>query len=62
MFEKFGDVVTVKELGKMLRVGDSKAYSLVRNGEIQSVRVGKKIVIPKENVINFLFGKEQVRV
>lgn len=57
MFENYKDVVTINELMTMLRVGKNKAYELIRNGTIQTIKIGRKYIIPKISVIDFLLGK-----
>jgi excisionase family DNA binding protein len=54
LFQDYGEVVTVPELAKMLRVGRNTAYDLVSTGQVQSVKVGNQIRIPKASVIDFL--------
>ena len=56
MFEEYPDVVTVNLLMKMLNIGKSSAYELLKNNQIGSVRIGKKYVIPKKAVINLFDG------
>lgn len=48
------DVLTVKELAKLLRVGINNAYRLVREGTIKSVRVGRQYRIPRSAVQQYL--------
>lgn len=50
------EVLTVKELGKLLRVGRNQAYALVRSGAITSCRVGGSIRIPRPALESFLRG------
>lgn len=57
LFENYKDVVTINELMTMLRVGKNKAYELIRNGTIQTIKIGRKYIIPKISVIDFLLGK-----
>ncbi len=54
MFENYPDVVSVTQLCEMLNIGKDKAYELLRNGTIKSIKVGKKFIIPKKSVIDFL--------
>lgn len=54
MFEQYNDVVTVKELCGMLQIGLNAAYDLVNTRTIASVRLGRKIRIPKQAVIDYL--------
>lgn len=54
MFETANDVLTVKDICTLLPIGKSKAYKLIEQNEIKSVRVGKKIFVRKEDLIDFL--------
>lgn len=38
---------TVVEVAKMLGIGRGQAYEAVRRGEIPSIRLGKRLVVPK---------------
>lgn len=57
MFEDKGGVtmfLTIKETADLLRFSEHRIYALVRQKEIPSVRVGGKILIPKEKLLNQL--------
>ncbi|MCL2003520.1 MAG: helix-turn-helix domain-containing protein [Oscillospiraceae bacterium] len=54
MFESYPDVVTVKELCQMLQIGKNTAYELLKNRSLNSIRIGRKFLIPKQSVIDFL--------
>lgn len=54
MFDNYPDVVTVKEMQAMLRIGRKAAYDLVHSGAIPSVRVGSSYLITKKSIENFL--------
>lgn len=54
MFDNYPDVVTVKEMQTMLRIGRKAAYDLVHNGTIPSVRIGTSYLITKKSIENFL--------
>lgn len=54
IFAEYPDVVTPDDLQMMLKIGRNSAYDLLKNKLIKSIRVGKKYIIPKENVIDFL--------
>ena len=47
-------VYSVVEVGELLGIGRSKAYELVRSGTIPSLRLGRRIVIPKLALSRFL--------
>lgn len=46
--------MTVKDLAKALGIGQNTAYSLVKERVIGSKRIGKKYIIPKSCVIDYL--------
>lgn len=54
IFSKYNDVVTVEDVMEMLHLGRVTVYSLLKSGRIHTLRVGKKYVIPKKSVIEFL--------
>lgn len=55
MFSKYGDVVSVEDVKKMLGVGRTAVYTLLQNGTLRSIKVGRKYIIPKQSVIDLLF-------
>ena len=54
MFRDYPDVVTVEELQAMLGIGRNTAYRLIKDGEIKSIKIGKKIRIPKIYIQKYL--------
>lgn len=53
-FEDLPHVMTVEEVSKVLRIGRSNTYALVRSGQIRSVRVGRIYRVPKSAVEDYL--------
>ena len=53
-FKDYPDVVSVDELQTMLRIGRNSAYDLLRSGAIQTLKIGKKYIIPKLNVVKYI--------
>ena len=47
-------ILSVDELAKILGIGKNTAYDLIRCGRIRSVRIGHKIRIPKDSLLDFL--------
>lgn len=43
-------LLTVEEVAERLRIGRTKAYELVKDGEIESVRIGRLRRVPKAAV------------
>lgn len=58
LFKDYPDVVSVEQLSEMLHIGQVLAYRLVRNGYIKSRKVGRKYIITKQKVIDFINNKE----
>ena len=54
MFENYPDIMTVKQLANALGIGMNSAYELVNTQVIGSRKVGRKILIPKSCVIDFV--------
>lgn len=46
----------VEDLMPILGIGRNTAYELVRSGQIRSIRIGRKIRIPRDAVAEFLRG------
>lgn len=62
MFPDYPDIVTVKQLREMLGVSRALAYKLISDGEIQAVKIGTSLKIPKVSVINYVTEeKKEVR-
>ena len=58
VFKDYKDIVNVKDLQKMLRIGRNLAYKLIRENKIEHLKINNRIFIPKQNVIKFLFESE----
>lgn len=49
-------VCTVEEAAKMLKISRSSAYEGVRSGQIPSVRIGKRLLVPLAALERLLAG------
>lgn len=54
MFRDYPDALTPRQVQEMLGVGQRLAYTLLRDGKIPSIRMGKLYRVPKVAVINYL--------
>lgn len=54
MFKDYPDVLNVKQLCEILHIGKNSAYELLSSGEIKSRKIGRKYLIPKICVIDFI--------
>lgn len=48
------DVLRAEEVASITRLGRNKVYALLREGRIRSVKVDRRVLIPKEAVAEFL--------
>ena len=55
MFTEYPDVVNVQQLGKMLGgISEKTVYRLLKSGAIKSLFVGKRYLIPKAYILEYL--------
>lgn len=57
MLEKYNDVLTINDVMEILKIGRNSAYKLINSGEIKSLRIGRKIRIPKVFLLDYLSGR-----
>jgi excisionase family DNA binding protein len=48
------DILTVEETARLLRISRGLAFAAVRQGDIPSVRVGRRILVPKTQLLAWL--------
>lgn len=58
MLESYSDVLTAEDLMVILHIGRSKVYELLRENTIPNLRIGKKYIIPKQLLIDFLINNQ----
>ncbi len=46
--ESLPTVLTIPETAKILRIGRNSAYEAARTGEIPTVKIGKRLLVPRE--------------
>lgn len=54
MFNQYPDVLIVQQVAEALRIGRGAAYKLVNERTIGSVRIGNKIRVPKQCLIEYM--------
>ena len=57
LFKEYKDVVTVEDIMAMLHIGRTTVYELLKSGTLYSVKIGKKYIVPKQSVVNFITAK-----
>lgn len=53
-FEEIPPILTVPQIAKFLGIGRSKGYELVRSGQIEAVKVGKQLKVPRHALLRFI--------
>lgn len=61
MFQNYPDVITTEQVAEMIGVCKSTIYNLLKTQRLRHVRVGRKYVIPKQAVIDFVIGSSEQR-
>jgi len=51
----YDDVLTFKEYQKVLKIGRNKAYQLLQDKKIMSIKIGTNYRIPKKAIIDYLY-------
>ena len=55
-FEGLPLVLRVEDLMPILNIGRNTAYMMVHSGQIQAIRIGRQLRIPKAEILRFLSG------
>lgn len=54
MLERYPDILTIKEIKNILRIGTNLTYKLLQTGKIKSIRLNKKYLIKKSDMIEYI--------
>lgn len=57
IFKDEADVLTVTDVARLLKIGKNNAYDLIKKGDIPAIKLGRKIIVPKNSLIEFLLDK-----
>lgn len=57
--EQLPDVLKVDEFARLLRINRGLAYEMIRRNEVQAIRLGRAIRIPKLTVQRLIEGGGQ---
>jgi len=55
-FENYPDVLNVSDIQEILGIGRKQAYELVHSGEFHVIKIGKRIKVSKNVLINWIEG------
>lgn len=51
-------VLTIEEAARVLRISRQSAYEAARRGEIPTVRIGRRLLVPKRRLERLLDGTD----
>lgn len=54
MLNDYRDVLTVKDVCEILRIGRKTAYDLLKSGKLAYRKIGRRYKIPKDGLIRYL--------
>ena len=54
VFKNYPDVVDAEQMSEMLSNNIKSAYRLLRNNEVKNFKIGRKYLIPKVNILEYL--------
>jgi len=54
VFKDYPDVLDVKQVSQLLSVSTKTVYRLLRNGTLDSLKVGREFRVPKVNVMKYV--------
>lgn len=58
MFRHYPDALTLSDFANILGISTKLASSLIHNGDVPAVKVGREYRIAKINAISYLLGKK----
>ena len=60
--KQYPDILTVRDVAKILKIGINSAYTLIKSGEIASHKIGRIYRIPKICLIKYLKSAQKMTV
>lgn len=60
MFETYDDILTIEDLADALKIGNCKAYQIVRSGKINAYKEGKDWKIPKQALVEYVLRRSRL--
>lgn len=61
ILDNYSDVLTLVDLMSILHTGRTLTYKMLRSGSIKSVRAGRRYLIPKKYLEEFLDIKDGIK-
>jgi len=54
VFKEYPDVLDVKQVSQLLGVSTKTVYRLLRNGTLDSLKIGREFRVPKVNIMRYV--------
>lgn len=61
-FNDFPDIMTIRDLKKLLGIGINKAYELTKYKGFPAIHIGRKIIIPKKQLIQWIENQTIIQI
>lgn len=58
LLKEYDDILLVKDIIEILKIGKSSAYQLLRSNQIKNKKIAGEYKISKEDMIKYIRGKE----
>lgn len=55
LFKDYDEVLSIEEVHKILKLSKNTIYKLIAKGDIKTIRIGNKHIVPKQNLIHYLY-------
>lgn len=56
MLKEYPDIMTVPQVAQALGIGKNTAYRLIRDKEIGCKHIGRKIIVPKKCLLDYVLS------
>lgn len=60
MFKEYPDIMTVPQVAQALGIGTNTAYRLVKDRVIGSKHIGRKIIVPKACLVDYVLSARYI--
>lgn len=57
MYQSYPELVTIVQLSEMLNISKSSCYRLLHSSELKGINIGRKLLIPKQHIIQYITSK-----
>ena len=62
MFDNYPDLMSSSQAAELLKIGKNKLYEILQNKTIPCLRIGKKYLIPKKLLIEYIMSTAAEKV